>query len=167
MAAKLGAAVCCCLVVFLTLVYLPQDFIPAATSNIEVPRDLRTAMPASRLPSPGGEAGASSTSYVTPLALGLALGVALALPRVVNAATPETPKTAVYTGNLDTAAWVETAFVKGGTPAGMGALGIEGLSWNAFYAIGSVLTFGAVFVLPVLGAFLMPRPREMVDGKYK
>jgi len=90
-----------------------------------------------------GEAGASSASYISPLAVGLALGVALALPRVVNAAkAPPTPVTAVYTGNLDAAQWVETALIKGGTPQGMGALGIEGLSWNTFYALVLVLTFG-------------------------
>eukprot|EP00930_Biecheleria_cincta_P093197 TRINITY_DN833_c0_g1_i2.p1 TRINITY_DN833_c0_g1~~TRINITY_DN833_c0_g1_i2.p1 ORF type:complete len:187 (+),score=23.23 TRINITY_DN833_c0_g1_i2:63-563(+) len=157
----------CCLAVVVTLVCLPRDFIPAATSNIKAPHDARSTISQAKPASPVAETGISSSSCITPLALGLALGVALALPKAVRAAVAPTPTTAVYTGNLDIATWVETAFVKGGTPAGMGALGIEGLSWNAFYAIGAVLTFGAVFVLPVLGAFLMPRPREMVDGKYK
>eukprot|EP00931_Biecheleriopsis_adriatica_P066308 TRINITY_DN406_c0_g2_i1.p1 TRINITY_DN406_c0_g2~~TRINITY_DN406_c0_g2_i1.p1 ORF type:complete len:176 (-),score=41.13 TRINITY_DN406_c0_g2_i1:47-574(-) len=141
-----------CLALLLTLVCLPQGFIPALSGSRSAPK---APLPNSVVESPGVAAPHSSTeqvlpSYAMPLACGLAMGLVLALPQAALAAGA---------GNRDPAVLIDILLNK----QEGGALGIDGLSWLMVYFGLAAASGGLIFVAAFLGLFLY-RPRTMKDA---
>jgi len=138
-AARSGSAqIAACLLLGLSLSCCLQSFVPPARSTPDV------AAPEHRL-----------------VALGLgALGMA-------DGAMAALPKTPVTRPGLGTDADVTLEnFIKGfGVNEAMGAFGIEGLSWNVFFAGVLILTIGGFVGLPLLALPFLAPPRTMADVK--
>eukprot|EP00440_Ansanella_granifera_P005596 gb/GFBE01006079.1/.p1 GENE.gb/GFBE01006079.1/~~gb/GFBE01006079.1/.p1 ORF type:complete len:151 (+),score=38.78 gb/GFBE01006079.1/:1-453(+) len=146
-------ALCCC-ALLMAVAYVPQAFVPAASAPRAAPRAPVGSVEIVNVAAPGAAEAAveQPASYVAPLALGLAIGLAVALPQAAMAAS---------SGNQETSVLVDRVLNK----EALGAFGVADLSWNVVWAGVIALALGSVG-LGVIGAFLVPRPSSMKDGKY-
>ncbi|CAE7518522.1 unnamed protein product [Symbiodinium pilosum] len=138
-----------CGLLLVALSSLQQTFVPAVSGKQDVPRpEISVARPTGMTQGQGIEASAPSSSMM-PLAVGLSLGLALVLPQRAMAAS---------TGNEDIGTLVDRLFTK----EAMGAFGIAGLSWNAFYLLFGLSGVGILGLAVILTVFLPPA-RTMKD----
>eukprot|EP00931_Biecheleriopsis_adriatica_P114608 TRINITY_DN90531_c0_g1_i1.p1 TRINITY_DN90531_c0_g1~~TRINITY_DN90531_c0_g1_i1.p1 ORF type:complete len:176 (+),score=33.29 TRINITY_DN90531_c0_g1_i1:57-530(+) len=157
MSTTLARVVCCSIAVLLALACLPESFVPSISGAHGAPK--------TPLPAPATRAAnnapfvveaveQATSSYTMPLALGLAIGLVLALPQGALAAGKR--------GNEDPAVLINRVL----NEEQKGALGYDDLTWLQVYLGVAVAALGTIG-LGVVGAFLMPRPAQMEDGKYK
>jgi hypothetical protein len=137
-----------CGLLLVALSSLQQSFVPAVSGKHEAPRP---EISMARTMAMGEEIQASepsASSSMMPLALGLSLGALLALPLRASAAV----------GNDDIGTLLDRLFNK----EAMGAFGIAGLSWNAFYLLFGLSGVGVIGLAVILTVFLPP-PRTLKD----
>ena len=126
-----------------------QSFVPAVSGQREAPHHdagfAAAVAPAEEMKT------VESTSSMTmmPLALGLTLGLALALPQRALAAS---------SGNQDFGTWLERVL----TQEALGAFGIAGLSWNVFYLLFG-LSGAAIFAFAAVVSFILPPAKYGAD----
>eukprot|EP00931_Biecheleriopsis_adriatica_P074735 TRINITY_DN4873_c0_g1_i1.p1 TRINITY_DN4873_c0_g1~~TRINITY_DN4873_c0_g1_i1.p1 ORF type:complete len:186 (-),score=35.35 TRINITY_DN4873_c0_g1_i1:154-636(-) len=157
MSSTLARALCCSVAVLFALACLPESFVPSisgAHGAPEAPLPAPATRAAHNAPFAVEAIEQATSSYTMPLALGLAMGLVLALPKSALAAGRR--------GNEDPAVLINRVL----NEEQKGALGIDDLTWLQVYLGVFVAALGTIG-LGVVGAFLMPRPAQMEDGKYK
>eukprot|EP00931_Biecheleriopsis_adriatica_P120202 TRINITY_DN95326_c0_g1_i1.p1 TRINITY_DN95326_c0_g1~~TRINITY_DN95326_c0_g1_i1.p1 ORF type:complete len:180 (+),score=31.66 TRINITY_DN95326_c0_g1_i1:68-541(+) len=157
MSTALARVLCCGIAIVLALVCLPEGFVPSISSAHGTPRTplpSAAAHAASSTPFAVEAVEQATSSYAVPLGLGLAIGLVLALPQSALAAGKR--------GNEDPAVLIDRVL----NQEQKGALGVDDLTWLQVYLGVAVAALGTIG-LGVVGAFLMPRPAQMEDGKYK
>ncbi|CAJ1398354.1 unnamed protein product [Effrenium voratum] len=118
-----------------------QSFVPAVYGKHEAPKHNSFATLAA--PEEQLKVNTESSTSMMPLAFGLTIGLALALPQRALAAS---------TGNEDVATFLDRIFNK----EALGAFGIAGLSWNWFYLAFGLSGAGVLALAIVLSAALSP-----------
>lgn len=126
-----------------------QSFVPAAFGQREAPRpEVGSAVAA---PVEQVESSMGSSPSVMPLAFGLTVGLALALPQRVLAASK---------GNEDVGTFLDRIFNK----EAMGAFGVAGVSWNLFYLFFGLSGAGIILFACVV-SFILPPAKTVADIK--
>ena len=128
-----------------------QSFVPAVFGQREAPsRDVSSSVAA---PIEQATSNMESSPSMMPLALGLSVGLALALPQSALAAS---------SGNEDVGTLIDRLFTK----EALGAFGIAGLSWNVFYLLFGLSGAGVILFASVL-SIALPPAKTMADVKKK
>ena len=128
-----------------------QSFVPAVFGQHEAPsRGVSSSVAA---PIEQATSNMESSPSMMPLALGLSVGLALALPQSALAAS---------SGNEDVGTLIDRLFTK----EALGAFGIAGLSWNVFYLLFGLSGAGVILFAVVL-SIALPPAKTMADVKKK